>query len=75
MTESSDKKSGFAGCCGFDVPGPGSKEMAAMMEKFCGEGSTFDCSKMMEMFRDKDGSFDVGRMMEMWKKMTEKDGA
>jgi len=72
MTRSEDKRAVFTGCCGWNFKGPmGSrKEMMEMMEKCCGEGSTFDCSRMMEMFRDEDGSFDVSRMMEMMKKMT-----
>jgi len=74
MTQSSEKNTGFPGCCGWDFKGPmgSSEEMSAMMEKFCGEGGSFDCSKMMEMFKDEDGSFDVSKMMGMMKKMTEK---
>jgi len=67
MSQPNDKKTGFTGCCGWDFKGPmgSAKEMSGMMEKFCGEGGSFDCSKMMEMFKDEDGSFDVSKMMEM----------
>jgi hypothetical protein len=72
MTQSEDKNTGFTGCCGWDFKGPmdSRKEMLEMMEKCCGEGGSFDCSKMMEMFKDEDGSFDVSRMMEMFKQVT-----
>jgi hypothetical protein len=70
MTESKDRKTGFNGCCGWDLKDPtgSGKEMFEMMEKCCSEEGSFDCSKMMEMFKDGDGNFDVGKMMEMMKK-------
>ena len=40
-----------------------------MMEKFCGEGSSFDCSAMMEKFRGEDGSMDCGEMKKAMQKM------
>ena len=74
MTEKDDTKKGFTGCCGWNFPGPmgSGEEMSEMMEKFCGEGGSFDCSKMMEMFKDEDGSFNVSRMMEMFNKVISK---
>jgi len=74
MTQSDDKKTGFTGCCGWDFKGPmgSGKEMSGMMERFCGEGGSFDCSKMMEAFKDEDGSLDVSRMMEMFNQVTSK---
>jgi hypothetical protein len=44
--------------------------MSRMMEKFCGEGSSFDCSAMMDKFRGEDGSVDCGEMMKTMQKMS-----
>lgn len=72
MTDKNNRKESFAGgCCGPDFKFPQSmpEEMSRMMEKFCGEGGSLDCSEMMEKFRGEDGSIDCGKMMEMMSQM------
>lgn len=61
----------FSGCCGPNVRFPKGmpEEMSRMMEKFCGEDGSFDCTAMMEKFRGEDGTFDCGQMMKKMQEM------
>jgi hypothetical protein len=76
MTDQKKSQETFDNCCsgtGFKFPESKSKEMSRMMEKFCGEGSSFDCSAMMDKFRGEDGSVDCGDMMKTMQKMSGTD--
>ena len=77
MTQSRDKKTGFAGWCfgaGYPFPMSSTEEMSEMMKRFCGNWGSFGYLPMMGMFRNEDGSLDWDRMMEMMRVMTEKGG-
>ena len=73
MMDPKKSKETFDDCCsgpGFKFPeGKSKEEISRMMEKFCGEDSSFDCSAMMDKFRGEDGSMDCGEMMKTMQKM------
>jgi len=72
MADPKNAKAETTGCCSgsdFKFPMEGKEEIVLMMEQFCGEDSSFDCSAMMEKFRGEDGSKDCGEMKKAMQKM------
>jgi hypothetical protein len=72
MTGKKEAETAFTGCCegpDFKFPKGKLEEMSLMMQKFCREAGSFDCSAMIEKFRGEDGSIDCSKMMKVMGKM------
>ena len=71
MSDENTARKSFSGCCGpnFRFPNGVPEQMSRMMEYFCGEDDSFDCSAMMEKFRREDGTFNCGEMMNKMREM------